>query len=255
MRLEIDSKAQEMIDRYMNVKIRGQVVVAPYFRNVKRARAELRSLVGKGTPEEIAEETIIFAQLRGFSIAKSTPAQIREFMQSQGIGIDCSGFIAHIYNYWLKSKRKSGLGKYIKHPPTSLYRKFIMWLRPIENIGANLITCPLNSVKINYQDTLPGDMIRLKGLTVGYHVALITAVEQDEQGNLTKIEYTHSSPHFGSENGVKKGFIEIRDLTKPLEEQNWLETDKNGSKPTLKEYLNILEDNGIVRPNFNTQLN
>lgn len=250
MRIEIDNKAKEIINAYKNLNIRGNTVTTPYFRNVKRVRAELRSLVGKGTPEEIVEETIIFAQLRGFPLAKSTPEQIREFMQSQGIGVDCSGFVAHVYDHWLKSKKKGGIGRRIKYDPSNLYRRFIRALRPIENIGANLITCPLNAAKVNFNEALPGYLIRLKGIEHGHHVAIITAVETNDKGTIKSIEYTHSSPHFGEKNGVKTGLIEIVDGNKPLEKQNWTEKDDDGKSPTLLEYTNQVEDNGIVKPKF-----
>lgn len=254
MRKVISPYAQEIIDRFQHIKIRDKEVVAPYFRNVKRVRAELRSLVGKGSPEEIAEETIIFAQLRGFPIKSSTADEIRHFMQTQGIGIDCSGYVVHIFDHWLKRSNKPGIARNIRHNGASIYRRFVRKLRPIENISAELLTGELNTKKVRWQNAQPGYIIRLKGIDQGHHVALITAVEYDDNNNITKIEYTHSSPHFHQANGVRIGIIEIKDHTKPLESQNWLEVDEDGEKPTLKEYLNQIEDNGVVKPNFYEKL-
>jgi hypothetical protein len=42
-------------------------------------------------------------------IANSTPEILKEFMESQGVGIDCSGFVAHILNNILHKNHKKSL--------------------------------------------------------------------------------------------------------------------------------------------------
>lgn len=242
--------ALEIINQYKNLIIRGITVQTPYYRNVKRTRAELRSLVGKGTPEELIEETIIFAQLRGFKIQNSNPEEVKEFMESQGVGIDCSGFVAHIINHILYKKYHKGIFSYVKFPKASLYRAIIRWLRPIENLSADLLTGELNSDLVDYNDVKPGYFIRLKGVEQGHHIALISETNRDKTGKLLSFKYIHSTNHYNKENGVKEGEIIITNNKKPLQDQNWIELDKNGKCYTKEQYITQVEDNGIVKPKF-----
>ena len=247
---KLPQKVENFVDSYFIIKIGSKRVKSPYYRNIKRARAELRALVGKGTPEEIGEETLIYAKLRGFAFKGKEEKEIREFMRSQGIGTDCSGFVAHIYNEWLKSEGKGHLSRHIKFPKVSFYRTIVRMLRPIENISADLLTGTLNADPVELRDVKVGDMIRLKGVDRGHHVVMISEVSRDKSGKVNKLEYVHSSPHYGEENGVKYGKINIIDEDKELKDQIWLEKDKNGVCWTYKELIREYEDNGLRRPRF-----
>jgi hypothetical protein len=254
---EIAPEAKEIIETYLHLPIKDTLVQTPYYINVKRVRAELRSLVGKGSPEEIIEEVKIFAQLRGFRLkgfrAEDNPSseKIKLFMQSQGIGIDCSGYISQIFDYVLRKKTRRGLYFHMKFRQPFFYSWILHMFRPIEHSSAHLLTCELNADPIDYHDTQPGDLIRLKGIKHGDHIALIIETETNSKTHkLESITYTHSSNHFDKENGARIGKIIITDLKKPLEKQNWTEQSNKGYCPTLKQYLNKIEDNGIVRPKF-----
>jgi hypothetical protein len=252
---KISPTAQEIIQAYKHLIIRGIEVRTPYYRNVKRIRAELRSLTGKGTPEEIIEETIIFAQLRGVKFQCLSSEELKQFMESQGVGVDCSAFVAHIFDYWLKKNKHKSLYSVIKFPPTNLYRRFLQRLRPIENIGVEILTGPLNSEKVNFNEMKPGYLIRLKGIKQGHHIAIITEVQRDDKTKtLTSFKYAHSTQHFGKDNGIREGEIIITDNTKPLEFQNWTELDEKGDCPTKLQYLTKIEDNGVVKPKFFEEL-
>lgn len=245
----IPKEVNNLIERYSQLNIGGQKVRAPYYRNVKRVRAELRSLVGKGSPEEMEEETLIYAKLRGFSLDDTDEGAIREFMQSQGIGIDCSGLITHLYDKWCRSQSHGSLYSHLKFPKASFYRKFIRWLRPIENISADILTNKSNAERVELKDIKIGDLIRLKGLQRGDHVALVTEVSKEE-GKLQSFKYVHSSPHYGSENGIRIGEVEITDMSKELKDQKWKEVDENGICWTLKELEKDYQDNGLRRLKF-----
>jgi hypothetical protein len=93
---------------------------------------------------------------------------------------------------------------------------------------------------------LPGDFIRAKGkVKNSHHILLITKVIKHD-GFVIEVEYVHSSKNYEEENGVKFGRIQIIDLSKPLEKQNWLEI-KRGKNYTYEGYVNGLQDNGIRR--------
>ncbi len=246
---EIPEEVKNLINHYFNLKVNSKVVRVPYHINVKHIRAELRSLVGKGAPEEIEEEVVIFAKLRNFNLEKATKEEIREFMQKQGIGIDCSGLVAHILNIWLKAEKKGSLSSNLTFPKMALAKRLIIAIRPIENISADLLTNKQNTLPIEFKEVQPGDLIRLKGLKKGHHIAIITQVKKDND-NLEEITYVHSSRYYGKENGIRTGKIKIKNNNKPLEKQEWLEKDENGVCWTLKEYLKEKEDNGLRRPKF-----
>jgi len=254
---EIDPSAKKIIDWYANLNIGNKKVTCPYYRNIPHVRAELRSLVGKGTPDEIETETVIFSKLRGFSLTKHSIPEIREFMRSQGIGIDCSGFVSHIYDSWLRHKKNRPLQNFIKFDTKNLYQKFTRFLRPIEHTNVFTLTSPANSQKIDYQDSMPGDMIKMHGLKHGLHIALIYKIQKEEDNKLRKIYYVESSPYYREANGIRFGEIDITSNSKELEQQDWdlnLAGASSGQKFTLQAYLKEIEDNGIFRPNFISKL-
>jgi hypothetical protein len=246
---EIPKEVQNLINHYFKLRINGKFVKVPYHINVKHVRGELRSLVGKGSPEEIEDEVNIFAKLRKFNIAQATPEEIREFMQKEGIGIDCSGLVTHILNTWTKSENKGSISSNLTFPKLSLRRRIRVWIRPIENINAELLTNQDNTVKIGLREVQAGDLIRLKGLKKGDHIAIITEVKRDENG-IKEIVYVHSSRYYGKDNGIRQGRIRIKNENEDLEKQDWLEKDENGVCWTLKEFLKEKEDNGFRRPKF-----
>lgn len=246
IRKTVPESVQNIVDKYFNLQINGKKIPAPYFRNVKRVRAGLRVLVGKGTPEEIEEETLIYAKLRKKEINDLTAQEIREFMLEEGIGIDCSGFVSHLVDIWLRSKGKGGIGKNINYPTNSIYRKILTLLRPIESTGADILTNQTNSINIKLKNVLPGDLIRLKGIPKGDHVAMIYSVDY-EQNKPISIRYVHSTDRFGDQSGVKFGEIEIVNPEGELKEQEWLETDKEGVKQTYQQLLHQEIDNGLRR--------
>lgn len=242
--MKTPKEVQNLINNYFNLKINGRKVKTPYHINVKHVRAELRSLVGKGTPQEIEEEVNIFAKLRNFNLEKATSEDIRKFMQREGIGIDCSGLVSHILDTWLRSEGKGSLGRNIVFPKLGFLKKLIVKIRPIENINVLLLTNEENSVPVEVKDIRAGDLIKLKGIDKGEHIAIVTKVEDN------KIEYVHSTRHYGDDNGIRVGTVKITDEDKGLEKQKWEEKDKDGVCWTLKQYEKDKKNNGIRRPKF-----
>lgn len=245
--LTIPTQSRLVIDEYNSLNIEGHKVVAPYFMNIRKQRGGLRVLVGKGDPGEIEREVKVWAQLKGIDLTKMTPVQIRDFMITQNIGIDCSGFVVHVLNYWLRSQGDKPLINYLMFKKQKLIDKLKHKLRPVESIGANFLTNQDNCITItDLNKVLPGDFVRLKGLQKNsHHILLIhQVVKEDKQ--VKQIEYVHSTSHFGKDCGIRYGKINIIDIKKPLEEQEWTETvdDKNW---TYQGYINQLEDNGIRR--------
>ena len=239
--------AELVIHEYMHLPIGGKEVVCPYYINKFKERAGLRVLVGKGDPGEIVKEVRVWAKLKDFDVEKASVEQIREFMISRGIGIDCSGFVVNIIGYLIKCTRKKHLQNYLKFPKNDLLNRLRRLLRPVENMGADMLTSELNCRKINNLNNVrPGDFIRSKGkIKNAHHIMLVRRVTKIE-GVTTEIEYVHSSRYYEDQNGIRFGLIKVVDPLKPLAEQKWLE-NLAGKNYTFETFLNQVEDNGIRR--------
>ncbi len=244
----IHPKAQEAIHRYFNLPFGRKRVKCPYYMNIKKERAGLRVMVGKGSVAEIVHETKVWAQLKGFNLSRKSEEEIREFMIKKGIGIDCSGFIAHILDHWFKSENRGRVWNNLKFQDNSIYARFRRFLRPIENIGANLLTSDLNCIHIdNFDDIGPGDLIRAKGKQKNaHHVAIITDTHKSESGKLKKFDYVHAHRFYEEENGVRKGTVIISKPEGSLKDQEWRDT-YNGKNYMLEDLKVNYEDNGIRR--------
>lgn len=245
--LTLPHQAEQVIYEYTHLALGGKQIVCPYLINIRKERVGLRVLVGKGDPGEIVKEVKVWAKLKDLDLEKANSDQIRRFMLERSIGIDCSGFIVHVFGYWLKSVKHKHLQDYLifkRNDPLSILRRL---LRPVENIGANTLTGLDNCEPVtDLNKVLPGDFIRSKGkIKNSHHIMLVRRVTRVAK-KVTEIEYVHSSRYYENNNGVRFGIIKITDPEKPLEKQEWLEV-LNGRNYTLETYLNQVEDNGIRR--------
>jgi hypothetical protein len=250
---DLPQEVQDIINHYFNLSIGGKSIKTPYYRNKTRTRGGLRVLVGKGSPNEIEDEVKIYAKLRGVDLTQLTENDMRDFMRSEGIGIDCSGYVCHIVSTWIKSHNGGSLHKLIKVPPMSFIKRIIFASRTIENISSEVLTSELNCTKVEISDVHVGDLIRLKGIKQGHHLAIIVKVDKKDDV-VTMITYTHSAERYSPNDGVRVGQIEIVDQNLPLKDQRWLELDENGECWTLQGYLNQLDDNGLRRLKFHESM-
>jgi hypothetical protein len=250
-------KVIDFIDEYFNLPLGGKKVRCPYHINAKRhkQRMGLRVLIGKGTPREIVQESLIYEKLRGVDFQSMSKTEIREFMVKRHIGVDCSGLAVHVLNKWLNTIGKKSFWKYIKFPKIGLYRKIAIKLRPVENIPANLLTGDLNTYKIsNYNNVKPGDLIRSKipkrrkNLKDIYHVMLITEVIK-EMGEVSKFKYVNSVRGYEDKHGVRYGEVIVKDSERSLQYQEWTDSYK-GKNWTFDEILSDPEYAQIRRFRF-----
>ncbi len=73
----------------------------PYFKNVgKHHNYGENSLVGKGTAKEIALKTIEIANLQNVKLLDLSPEQIYNFQKKNFLGIDCSGLVCNLLNFY-----------------------------------------------------------------------------------------------------------------------------------------------------------
>jgi hypothetical protein len=247
--------ALDIINKYKALNINGKIVRTPYYRNVKRVRGELRSLTGKGSPQEIVDETKIYAKLRGFDLDEADAESISKFQEEQGIGIDCSGYVMHILSSLAKAK-----GRNLSTLMTKKHLKtawgFITWpFKYIANTAATVITDENNSYPIGLKEIKPGDLIRLRGAKRGDHIAMISEVEYDDNTNLPiHFKYTHSTPHYDELNGIKEADVTITDINRELKDQKWSEIHTDGKNYTHMGLVKEYEDNGLRRLKFADKL-
>jgi hypothetical protein len=257
----IPQKVKSFIDGYFKIPLRGKLVRCPYFINIKKykQRMGLRVLTGKGNPEEIQRESLIYEKLRGVNFANMSEKEIREFLTKRRIGIDCSGFVVHVLDFWLRTQRKKHLWSYLKFPKQSPYRWIARHLRPIENITAGLLTGDLNTAEVKDLNNIkPGDLVRSRlpkraeNLADRNHVILIYEVEK-EDGKVRLFKYVHSTRGYAKEHGVRKGEVKITDPKANLCKQEW--SDVYDGRNWTKEEICSDPEYSQVRRLINVPLN
>ena len=237
----------DIVNHYDCLNICEKCIKTPYYIN-KYNRHDLQALVGKGLPQEIENEVLIWAKLRGIDLCALTNDEIRSFMQKEGIGIDCSGFVYHLLDAWAKITKKRSISRFLKYDK-GLRLKIAILIRPAINISADRMTNATNTNIVNLEDVKPGDLLRLKALTKGDHIAIILRVFVKD-GVPTAIEIAESSQQYGVNNGIRISKIKIIDINKSLLEQEWLDKDENGICWTKEQLAKNIEDNGLRRLKF-----
>lgn len=242
MKLTLPPTTQKLVSEYLGLKIGPFVISCPYFQNItgKKTKAVFQ---GKGSPEEIAKETLKIITKSGRDLTSYDKNSIRFNMVMAGIGVDCSGLAVRILDSLLKEKGLGGIAKNtrpINLTPISLLRHR---LKPFTSISANTLSSKTNCVEIkNLNEVLPGDIIRVGSR----HVATIIEVEKIK-GKTVKIKYCHSTWDYLEQYGVRTGTIIIVSPKLPLEKQKWQE-NYQGRNWTLEDYLRSkTSDRGIRR--------
>ncbi len=142
-----------------------------------------RFLGGKGNWKDIQKETQKLAKQENIDLKRLTPKQIYNFQKKHKIGIDCSGLVSQLLNFYGQL-----LGKKVD-------------LNPRRTSADMLTSSPLSKKIDDLNNIQTGDMIRQKN---GHHVLFII-----EKTNKT-ISFVDSSL-LGR--GVKYGQFDITDPT------------------------------------------
>ncbi len=251
MKIGLPEIATQTINEYKNLKLGGKEIPCPYFINSEKEKGGLRVLVGKGSPEEIEHEVKVWAQLRGFDLEQATVDEIREFMIKHKIGVDCSGFLVHVINRWMKKRMGKRLIDCLKFENNSLFSILKRRLRSAENIGASTLTSEMNTTKItDLNEVRPGDLIRLKGIRKNaHHIAMVSEMEGDFSGEkfiIKSFKYVHSTRNYADKHGLREGEVKITKPGKELKDQEWTEIYK-GKSWTYEGLMKEYEDNGMRR--------
>ncbi len=239
----VPKAVSDTIEEYTGLNIGGKRLVAPYFMNTP-GRKGRRVSVGKGKAKELERETMRLAKKHNFDLASASAEQIRDFMVSHQLGIDCSGFVAwasHAHSLHLTGKSLSSSIIFKGNPLRVLLAKRF---RPIENVSARLLTDDINADTINdVRAVLPGDIIRTLN---GNHVLLIVEVGYTKRREPMYFKYVNSTEFGGVKYGVRYGLINITDGSKHLLQQEWIDGE-NGVNWTFNNSIRYPDDTRVVR--------
>ena len=171
---KLTEKLKQEADRYLNL---------PYMTNVLRNGKIIkeRFMGAKGNWKEIQKETKRLAKLENIDLDKLNPKKLYNFQKKHKIGIDCSGLVVQLINYYGKL-----IGKNID-------------LNPRKTSAEMLTSQPLSQKIADYDLIQSGDLIRQKN---GHHILFIL----DKKGRI--IDYIQSS---FEGRGVKYGRVDIYD--------------------------------------------
>jgi|GEM_PF-791492 len=260
----LSPKAQKIMNEYLSLPFAGvDGVRCPYFVNTRvNRRGQIRSLIGKGTPQEIVEEAkIVSIQYHhgifdhdghcciyddchsresgnpdtGSPIRSGMTSQsenIRKFLIDNNLGVDCSGLVTHILRaHYLETRGVDIAKKFVGNIAAGWLRRQIMRLRPVESIGVksgygnDKNTEKLGDEKsgYDYAKIQAGDVIIMLGVDAkGVRNHILLITDC---GGST-IKYAHSrawSAEGQYGHGVNTGEIKITAPSKGLLTQEWSE--------------------------------
>ncbi len=256
----LSEQAQKIINGYLHLPIPGHGVICPYYNNRRsNIRAGLRAIIGKGTPEDIAEEASIVALREKQNLHKMDDVTLKAFLVYHKLGIDCSGFYYHVIEAELQTQGLGSLHKHLKFPYIkNPLRKLLIIFRPVEHAGVRTLSHEKNAVEIKISDVMPGDMITMIGTGTNQNFNHMLLVHQvDWENNQTKIiHYPHSfawSSDGQNGHGIKQGQIEITNLHKNILEQIWIENFKTGADNETFKHAQMAQEIKIKRLKALTQ--
>lgn len=238
---KLPSEVQNFIDKWFELEIDTKKIPAPYFINIG-GFLKKPVLAGKGTIEEIQNTTE--EMIKGKDL---NAQEILDFMHENGIGIDCSGLVYQIYDFWIQSKEKGRLQDFLPQVPFYKLRKFLSRkTKPQNSIGADEFTSEPFSQKIDLKDIEPGDLIRTKS---GKHVLFVTEVETHENENPKRIKFVQSARLYNRD-GIRYGEIFLNE-DKSLNTAKWEDYDKNEPvNHSFEGWREGINTNGVFRPKF-----
>lgn len=228
-RKDLPPLAEKAVQNYFSISVAPQKSVrCPYYRNPQsgRERWGLNAFSGKGSPQEIEDEVKIIEKLEGVNFAAMSEEAIHDIMKKRHLGVECSGFVAHVLDAWVKESRRKRIFRVLRFPHVPFWKKIVVILRPFTHIDIATLTSPQNASEFtDFQEICAGDLIRFN--TEIDHALLVTSVKNDDRGFINEIHYAHSAREENG-TGVKYGVISITDRNAPLLSQKWQETPETG---------------------------
>ena len=232
-------EVERFIQKYFQLNINSVAVRTPYYMNDFFSFNSNSVLVGKGDPQTIEEYVN-----RNIPSHLRSEDQIRKWMIDRNIGVDCSGLVLNIYQYWLKIKNLD-ISDYLPRVSLLNVKKFLSRKFRVQNsVNANELTSPPFSTQVRLIEVLPGDLIRTKG---GGHVLFVTKVVKSSFF-VKELHFVNSAREYET-NGVRDGIIEFN-FKQNLKSANWIDFPQEKENYALKGYKEKINRNGLFRPNL-----
>ncbi len=227
----LNKPALKIINNFLHLYFNDKLIIkTPYYNNRHQfKRAGLRVYIGKGSSDELIEETTLLLLKNKIDETKLKPEQLREFMKKHNLGLDCSA-----YAYYIFQAQSLGLiTKKLKYPfVKNWFKKLIIKFRRIENADVKTFNHDYNSRPLKLSEIKPGDFLSIIGhgrQKNENHIIIIYQVDYNEDNSPQTIYYTHSFNWPNDKNyidGVNTGKIIITNPNKSLLLQKWQENDK-----------------------------
>lgn len=248
----ISDEALSVIDRYLHFKIANAVCSIPYFNNKTiRARAALRTYIGKGSLSDISDEIQSLIFKNHVDKKTITDESLKKFLIDNNIGIECSGFTYYVLDAESKKRNKGNLKKHLRFVNChGIIGKIRCSLRPIENCDVATFSSNQNSHTVSINDVNVGDMITMTGNIESDEATLTpTEMHRDERDHILvihKIDYDNSIPKtiyyshavaypedgvYGG--GIRQGEIKVSNLGNPITTNTWIEDGKTAENNRL----------------------
>lgn len=187
------------VDKYLGL---------PYARNIWKNNVLTKEAIfgGKANWLDIAYATKCAADFEKINLTELSQAQVYNLQKRHGIGIDCSGLVYHLADYWDKIHGNTGiLFKVISNNPK--LGKF-----GPRSLSADQLTSPHNATPITgFSHIKTADFIRVDR---GRHILFIV----QNLGN--QIIYVHSSERTQTR-GTHLGQIHLTQPLGSLKDQLW----------------------------------
>lgn len=149
----------------------GKKVPTPYRINIPFQSD--RQKYGKSDSETLLEDTKEFAKNQNFDLNKASVEEIRDFMEKNQLGIDCSGFVYHVLDYLLKQLGKGNL--------------MVHGFPKVSSTNVKILTDEKFTIPVDgFENIQAGDLIRINSQDAN-HILIVLKAEDD------KILYAHSS--------------------------------------------------------------
>lgn len=224
----LQSQALSVIDAYMHFKFGQGETNMPYFNNkTSRRRGAFRAKIGKGSPQEIADELKSIVIKNHIDINSINNETLKKILLENDLGMDCSGLVFHILDAQNLAISGKPLSKIISFPEIKgLFSSFRAKKRPAENCDVANFAHNQNSTVIKIDQTKPGDIITMidkNGKKSRNHIVIVHSINK-ESGLVKTINYTHTVAYaedglYGT--GIRQGVIEITNSQDDITNQKW----------------------------------
>jgi hypothetical protein len=237
----LSKPALDVIDQYLHFHAGPAITSIPYYNNKSiKARATLRTYVGKGSPQDIRDEFEAIVLKNKIDSKAFSNDDVKKLLVDNGLGIECSGFAYHTLEAESQNRGLGTLGKRITFINCNGFVGQIRCsIRPAENCDVETFASDLNSKNIILREIMPGDLITMTPAmdsSERNHILIVREV-QYENSLSKKILYSHSIAYpedglYGT--GVRNGVIEIDNVDNLITEAKWVENNREGdSNPLL----------------------